>query len=290
MIVTELYGGLGNQLFQYAMGRALAARRQTSLALDISKMESYKLRTYRLERFAITAQPLSEHERQTLGIRERPVGVLGKLTMKAVGMPYMPLIQERTFSFDPCAVAAPDHCYLRGYWQTPKYFSDFEEGLRVELQLRHAPMGADADVAAKMAKTIPVAVHVRRGDYVSNPHTQRYHGVCGLDYYFAAEKLLRERVGKFQLFIFSDDPSWVQANLRFSSEAHYVSHNRPERDYEDLRLMTMCHHHVIANSTFSWWAAWLCAYPDKVVIAPKQWFREAPLRTDDLIPQNWTRI
>lgn len=290
MIVTELYGGLGNQLFQYAIGRALAARRQTDLAIDISKLENYKLRTYKLRHFQVAAQPLSAEQRRALRIRDYPAGTLRRLMMRVIGLSYMPVLQEHTFSFDASAVNAPDHCYLRGYWQSPKYFCDAEQAIRADLQLRHPPTGTDAQVAADIAKTVAVSVHVRRGDYVSNPHTQRYHGVCGADYYSKAEQLLRERLSTFELFIFSDDPDWVKENLRFKSRTHYVSHNGPDTDHEDLRLMTTCHHHVIANSTFSWWGAWLSPHSNKTVIAPKRWFAEAPHSTDDLIPPSWIRI
>ena len=131
---------------------------------------------------------------------------------------------------------------------------------------------------------------MRRGDYVTNPTTHRYHGACGPDYYEAAQRLLLQTLGNAQLFVFSDDPAWVEANMRFVLPATILKHNSPEQDYEDLRLMALCRHHIIANSTFSWWGAWLSQSLEKIVVAPKNWFKEAGHTTEDLLPREWRTI
>jgi hypothetical protein len=131
---------------------------------------------------------------------------------------------------------------------------------------------------------------VRRGDYVANASTHEYHGVCSPEYYEAAQKLLAHRLGAIELFVFSDDADWVERHLRFFGPATFVKHNGPAQDYEDLRLLSLCRHHIIANSTFSWWGAWLCRHVEKLVIAPKRWFQGARHSTDDLIPQQWIRL
>jgi hypothetical protein len=179
---------------------------------------------------------------------------------------------------------------LQGYWQSPKYFASIEPEIRTELKLREPLAGENLAVVNKIDTSLAVSVHVRRGDYVTSVTTNQYHGTCGPEYYLAAEALLRQRLGEPTLFIFSDDPDWAAHNLRFESPTVIVRHNGPKRDYEDLRLMTLCKHHVIANSTFGWWGAWLCANPDKIVVAPRNWFRDASHSTADLIPEDWIRV
>ena len=163
-------------------------------------------------------------------------------------------------------------------------------GDRKEFTLREPLAGANLAMAERIGASTAVAVHVRRGDYVSNSFTNRYHDTCGPEYYEAAETLLRKRQGDLHLFIFSDDPDWAEANLKFVSRSTVLRINGPERDYEDLRLMTLCKHHIIANSTFGYWGAWLCEYEKKIIIAPQHWFREANHSTADLIPAEWLRV
>lgn len=290
MVVTQLLGGLGNQLFQYCMGRALAAKHGTSLKLDISAFDDYPLRPYVLGHFSLEATVLTQDERRRLGIGEAPKGPLARALRRVFGARGIPVVRERSFEYDAEAMNAPSECSLQGYWQSPRYFAAIESSIRSELTVRDPLRGENKAAADRITGSLAVSLHVRRGDYSSNPVTNRYHGTCGPEYYQAAEKLLREKVGGLNLFVFSDEPDWAEANLRFASPVTVFRHNGPEQDYEDLRLMTLCRHHIIANSTFSWWGAWLCPQPDKIVIAPKNWFRDARHRTDDLIPAGWIRI
>lgn len=290
MVITRLLGGLGNQFFQYAAGRALAAKHGTGLKLDTSAFESYPLRSYALNHFRIQGSVLTESERKSFGLDRAPKGRLGRLAQRVFGDATIPMVREKSFAYDPGLLDAPEACYLEGYWQSPKYFAAIEPDIRSELTVAASPVGLNRDFAAKIAETMSVSLHVRRDDYVTNPTTHRYHGVCGPDYYEAAQRLLLQTLGNAQLFVFSDDPSWVEANLRFVLPATILKHNGPEQHYEDLRLMTLCKHHIVANSTFSWWGAWLCPHADKIVVAPKNWFKEAGHGTADLIPQEWRTI
>lgn len=290
MIVSQLYGGLGNQLFQYAMGRALAARRQTTLALDTSKFETYTLRSYRLQHFAITARPLTARERRALHIPSERTGVVRRLISRVVRTPFMPVVRERSFRFDACVLQAPAHCYLEGYWQSPKYFASIESVIRREFRLCEPLTDSDAAMKSRMARQASVSVHVRRGDYISNRTTALYHGTCSPAYYLSAEDRLRRLLGELTLFVFSDDPAWCEANLRFKSRTFIVRQDGPDRDYVDLELMSSCQHHIIANSTFGWWGAWLCPNPAKIVITPKNWFQDSNISAEDLVPENWLRL
>ena len=137
-----------------------------------------------------------------------------------------------------------------------------------------------------------VSLHVRRGDYASNPKTTSTHGLCSLDYYRAAVTHVASKVENPEFFIFSDDIDWVRANLQLDFPHHFVAHNQGATSYNDMRLMSLCSHHVIANSSFSWWAAWLSGI-DKgnggAVIAPRQWFAGAAGRVGaaNRFPSHW---
>nr|VFK65587.1 MAG: Glycosyl transferase family 11 [Candidatus Kentron sp. TUN] len=134
-------------------------------------------------------------------------------------------------------------------------------------------------------------MHIRRGDYVSDKEANTLIGTCSLDYYQRAVRLLQERIeSNPRFYVFSDDPDWVQANLRLDGQMHIVRHNNTDTNFEDLRLMSACSHHIIANSTFSWWGAWLNPSPQKIVIAPARWFKSDKLDDRDLIPSSWLRI
>ena len=287
--MTRLLGGLGNQLFQYAIGRSLALRHGTQLRLDTGYFANQQLRSFRLRHLNMDAVELSDAERHTLRL-SAPSGGLAGLWARYFGRSTLTRVDERSFAFDASVLNSPANSYLVGYWQSPKYFESIEDTIRAEARPRVPQSPADADVAGQIGAMLSVAVHVRRGDYVRNPETSRYHGVCGLEYYMSAERYLLERVGPCRLFVFSDDPAWVSQNVRFRSPTTLVDHNDASRDYADLQLMSLCRHHIIANSTFSWWGAWLCVNPDKVIIAPKQWFGEGAHSTRDLIPESWVRL
>jgi hypothetical protein len=136
-----------------------------------------------------------------------------------------------------------------------------------------------------------VSVHIRRGDYANNQINLDKFGLCSLDYYQNAVSFLREKLqADIYCIIFSDDPTWVSNNWNIDVKHCIINHNDEKHNYEDLRLMTYCHHHIIANSTFSWWGAWLSKKTDGVTIAPKQWFAQPNINTQDIIPQGWIKL
>ena len=197
---------------------------------------------------------------------------------------------ERHFHFDPEVASLPDGVCLEGYWQSERYFAQVADRVRHDLTLEKPPAGRDAELLAEIAAGNAVSLHVRRGDYVTDPAASATHGVCPLDYYRRAIAFIAERVADPVFFLFSDDPEWTRANLDLGGAATLVDHNGPDRGHEDLRLMSHCDHHIIANSSFSWWGAWLDPRPQKMVVAPRQWFRDASKDTSDLIPESWVQL
>jgi hypothetical protein len=289
VIIVRLYGGLGNQLFQYATARRVAHVNSTGLKLDISGFESYKLHAYSLGHLNIREQFASPEEiaRINSPAFDHPITyALQKL------LPYHKRNRatERHFHFDADILLLSKDVYLDGYWQSEKYFQDIEGLLREEFTVKSA-LDPVSIALSEQIRTVPaVSLHIRRRDYVSDPVTQQIHGVCSLDYYAAAIAKLSERVEDPYFFVFSDDPQWAQANLKLEHPTTFVTHNGPDKNYEDLRLMSLCHHHIIANSTFSWWGAWLGVNPEKIVIAPEKWFRTPDRDSSDIIPGTWQRI
>lgn len=286
MIVSRLIGGLGNQMFQYAAGRALALRRGVQFRIDRRGFASYKTHAFGLDCFCadLTDAPAE--------------GLVGATREKWLNRLLQPLSRdrlrvhaERAFTFDAEVLSLPDGTYLDGYWQSEKYFSDFAEQVRADFTVRHAPSAENRRWLEHIAATNSVSLHVRRGDYVTNAAAAAVHGTCDLDYYRRAVDHVRHASGFDPvLFVFSDDPDWVAGNLNLPFDMHLVRNNDAATNFEDLRLMSACRHHVIANSSFSWWGAWLNPSRAKMVVAPKRWFRKDNLDDRDLIPAEWVRI
>ncbi len=288
MIVVRLCGGLGNQLFQYAAGRALAHARNTELVLDLAWYEDRPAvdtpRAYELTHYAIQARPADASE--ALWCRLHHGRLLHRLRFLPRRWRHF---RERGFAFDPRVLALPDDSYLYGYWQSPLYFEAIADLLRAEL-VPSVPLGGrDEEMAAMIAQGDAIAIHVRRGDYVAHQAAATTHGLCSLDYYKAAAAQLLAHVRQPHFFVFSDDVAWTRTHLQLPGQVTYVDHNGPDAAFQDLRLMALCQHQIVANSSFSWWGAWLNPHPGKVVVAPARWFADGR-DTRTLTPPDWVRL
>lgn len=287
MIATRLIGGLGNQMFQYAAGRALALRLGTNLKLDARAFSDYKDHAYGLENFAIQVD--SSDQGDFPGLRQN--SFIRRISRRLGLTLSEDIYLEKTFSFDPRVISLRDGVYLDGYWQSERYFSDFADQIRADFTIVAAPDAENAIWLQRIRNCTAVSIHIRRGDYVTNPSANAVHGLCDLDYYRRATAYVASKLdAKAEFYVFSDDPQWVRENLELPYAMHYVSHNDASRNYEDLRLMSNCSHHIIANSSFSWWGAWLNPSLAKIVVAPEQWFKDKSKSTKDLIPSSWIRI
>lgn len=288
MIVVRLCGGLGNQLFQYAAGRRLAVARGVELVLDLGWYErtpsSDTPRPYELGHYPIQARPATPGEALWCRLHE------GRLLRR---LPFLPRrwrhCREKGFEFDLLILDVPDGTYLDGYWQSHHYFEDIAALIHAELT-PVVPFGEqDEKVATLIAAGNAVSVHVRRGDYVTHQMAAQTHGLCSLDYYKAALAQVQSWVTQPHFFVFSDDPGWTREHLPLPGPATFVDHNGPAMAFQDLRLMALCDHQITANSSFSWWGAWLNKRPDKVVVTPRQWFAKQQ-NLASLTPDNWIRL
>ncbi|GBG57986.1 alpha-1,2-fucosyltransferase [Sporomusaceae bacterium FL31] len=290
MIIVKLIGGLGNQLFQYSMARRISFISGEEIKLDLSEFKEYKLRVYELHNFNIIENIATPDEIEKLaGCNSIYTKFFKKIT-SILPFNKKTYVKEKSFCFDSEILSINKNAYLEGYWQSEKYFKDIEEIIRSEITIKSPLSGKNLQLAEKIENTNAIAIHIRRGDYASNPLTNEYHGLCHINYYHEAISLLLKKIRDPQFFVFSDDCEWSQQNLNLPYPTTFVNHNGSDYAYEDIRLMSLCKHNVIANSSFSWWGAWLNRNPQKMVIAPKQWFKKHEIDTSDLIPDKWIRI
>lgn len=280
MIIVRLTDGLGNQMFQYAFGRALSVRRGVPLRLDLSAYRRERKRTYGLNHFLTTEAFVTDEE--ALRVVTRPLD-------PGCAWWNQPVVKEPHFHYSEDVLRVPSSGYFTGYWQSERHFADLAALIRLEFTPRQPLSGANLEIARMIAVRNAVSLHVRRGDYVSDSTVNALHGVCGLDYYRQAVAHMAAWVERPEFFVFTDDPDWTRANLKLDFPAYLITHNG-NAPVEDLRLMSLCRHHIIANSSFSWWGAWLAGRPDQVVCAPQRWFAAYPHDTRDLTPEHWTRL
>jgi len=275
-------------MFQYGAARRLAYIHQTKLFIDVTGFASYTLRKYELDVFKINAEIATPDLLRCVSVTRKDE-VRSRIRHLFLGEPIIQVVRVYTPDFHESILSLPDNVYLDGYWQSEKYFHDIVDFLRNEFSFVISPSIINQEMMDKIKKCNSVSLHIRRGDYISNSETMKFHGVLGTEYYRVSLNLIKEKIKDPEIFVFSDDIMWAKANLDTDLPIHFIDHNGTGKDYEDLRLMSNCQHHIIANSSFSWWGAWLSANPDKIVIAPKQWFNDQSIDSKDLIPNEWVK-
>lgn len=286
MIIVKLVGGLGNQLFQYAFGRALAEKFQTELKLDTTDLQYSKNRDYALSPFRIKESFASLEEIKAMGFRRR--SLISKLMIKLrqrVKIGKSGYYKEKRYEFDPEDLDLSDHCYVDGFWQSEKYFIDIEDTIRKEYRFKSLPDRENQKLLDDIQANDSVSLHIRRGDYITHQDVNRVFGVCTDSYYQSAISEMNRRLKSPHYYVFSDDIPWVQKAFKIESDHTIVTINNSNA-HEDLRLMIHCKHNIVANSSFSWWGGWLNPNPDKTVIAPSPWF-QTKRNESDLIPDGW---
>ncbi len=290
MIIVQLKGGLGNQMFQYAAGLSLAANHGTKLKVDVSLLNEADAEIGTVRYFDLQQLQLSPEIATKEEISNIEPGSLFTILMEKIKPAFKRRIyKEADYTFDTNFFSAKDNIYLKGYRQSEKYFSPIKDQIRRGFQFNNEVIKAVAAKASELKSLNSVSIHIRRGDY-SNPIVRNYHGILGAAYYQQAIRYMESNVSECQFYIFSDDPEWVKTNLKFDAPVQIVSGVETKNHFEDFYLISQCKHQVIANSTFSWWAAWLNPNPDKIVIAPEKWFNNAPYDTRDLIPESWIKM
>ncbi len=291
MIVGKLMGGLGNQMFQYAAGRALAEKYHTDLYLDMayfSDAQGMVPRPFELNRFFCDVRSASGKQIRRITARSKMQRGFDKLFGRQFvylrDNDEMPVVRTGKIP----------SVYMDGYWQSENYFKDIDKKIRAEFTFVDKFNNETRRLAGQIdPNNSAVSVHIRRGDYLASEAMKNFLGVCSVEYYKKAFELIEAKVGSPFYYVFSDDPDWVTEHIIGErKDMAPVFHNRSEDSWQDMYLMSCCKHHIIANSSFSWWGAWLDPNPGKVVIAPQQWFLAKELydQIKNIIPEKWIRI
>lgn len=292
MIIVKLKGGLGNQMFQYAFGRRIAIESNSVLKLDITSFKYDKVygRKYSLDCFNISENIATENEllKSKILTGDSYFSKFLRLSTKLIPYTRRYIINERaSFQYDSRLLLRKyQNVYFDGYWQNEKYFKSIEAVIRKEFMLKDVLKNDILNRVPIIQNTNSVAIHIRYYNVVKAKDIE----MIPLDYYYKSIKYLTGKLENMHLFVFSDNLEWAKNNLIFPYPTTFVNNNENKHDYEDMILMSLCKHQIIANSTFSWWAAWLNTNPKKAVLCPKEWFRNDPRDTSDLIPKSWVRI
>jgi len=293
MIIVELTGGLGNQMFQYAAGRALARRHNTTLKLDVSRYsaipEGETPREYQLDLLSISSERATDSDLANVSAPPKGIRRLWPSRLSNRGRGGCTVFQEHLGRVNSQFFSLPDNTCLCGYWQSERYFQPIGDLIRREFEPAGPWSARNRQLAAEMADANSVSLHVRRTDYVTDERTRLHHGTCSPEYYATCMAEIADRIGSPHFFLFSDDPDWVRDNITTPFPKTVVDHNASaDAAVFDLKLMSLCKHNIIANSSFSWWGAWLNGNPGKIVLAPSRWF--ALRQAEELLPHSWIKI
>jgi len=289
MVITKLFGGLGNQMFQYACGRALSLKNKSELKLDLSFFENQSFREYGLHHFPVVENIAGAREIDRL--RKRHNAKLNKLKRRLFNAkPYF--VHEKDLESNPNYLKTQHDVYIDGYWQSEKYFTDFSAQIKKDFRVKTPPSSENKNMLAVIESCRAISLHIRRGDIAIKGPLNEIHGTCSMDYYQKAADLIASETSNPVFFIFSDDILWARQHLNLNHSTRFVGINDGHSAFEDLRLMYHCDHHIIANSTFSWWGAWLNDKSGKITVAPEVWFADTELnrQSASIIPSNWIRI
>lgn len=291
MLIQKITWGLGNQMFQYAYVKAQSLRNKQDFRLDISGFEYYKLHKYCLEIFDIEKKYSSKNMipfYEKLCSKNKFIDFwLSKLKWILQKINKKHFLEEK-FNFNPHLLTIQSG-YIEGYFQTEKYFIDFKDEIKGDFKFTIPPSEKNKDIIDIINGTNSISIHIRRWDYISNVTTNSFHGTCHLDYYKKAIEVIQSKVTDPIFFVFSDDINWCKENIKIR-HCYYIDWNNADSNYEDMRLMSLCKHNIIANSSFSWRWAWLNNNKDKIVITPKKWFNNSEQKHDDIVPYNWLKL
>lgn len=287
MIIVKISGGLGNQLFQYALGRALSLKLNCELVLDISFYPRQSLRKYELDKFNIKARIATVSETLKAGGDSHFIArFVRKLGLTSLLYPnYIKELESISYvnEIDECKAG----CYLDGYWQNPSYFESFKKELCEDFMPVEPISKSAIKWLDKIKATQSVSLHVRRGDYVLNSHTNSVHGTCSNEYYRNAIAHIQQKLDSPIFYVFSDDIQWCKDNFDFINDVNFVDDTCSAID--DLVLMQSCKANIIANSTFSWWGAWL-NLSQRLQIAPVNWFSDSARNSQGIYPSLWLTL
>lgn len=297
MIITKLDGGLGNQMLQYSIGKSLAVKLNTNLKIDSSNLERDKdqlqgtfiKRSLKLQVFDIALNEASTFEKKVFksGIYNNiKIFLASRIKIPNLNIYY----KEESRLFDKRLFSLNANLYLEGYWPNHKYFDSIRPTLLRDFTLKHNPDKLNKNLLDLINNCQSVALHIRRSDYITNKDAANHFAKLSLDYYKKGIEFIKNKITNPIFFIFSDDVEWVKSNLKIKENFVICDVNTVDNGFDDLRLMRNCKHFIIANSTLSWWGAWLSENEDKIVIAPQQWFVDEIKNKHEILLSNWIKL
>jgi hypothetical protein len=297
VIIVKIFQGLGNQMFQYAYGYARSKDLGTELKIDTSYYQSYSevtqfgytyKRDFGLNRFNIEAKEATITELNGV-LYPRAKSLRGKISNKyrqlSTNYNKKFYVKEPDYSFDKRLLQIVDNTYVEGYFTDERYFAKYRDGLIKQFALLNPPNEKNNAILNQMEMENSVCISIRRTNFLNNP----LMGTCGEAYYYKAMDEMASKIPNPVFYVFSDDNNWVSSFFKSGYNCVFMQHNYPDF-YEDFRLMQKCKHHIIPNSTFPWWAAWLSNYENKLVIAPKYWLNSNTIDYSRFVPGDWIRI
>jgi Glycosyl transferase family 11 len=294
VVIIRLQGGLGNQLFQYAFGVYLSRLYKSSVYLDKFLLENHHVndtpRQYELGAYTLSASPLKENERKKLKILN-PSLMTRFLAINSIKFLNVRYINEEEYEEDRRSLYCDAIIVVQGFWQNINYVEQVHDVMRDLFYSYQTSNQSLKEIISKFVNTNSVAIHVRRGDYVSNAGAAKFHALCDMSYYKRAIEKIKAVVTAPTFYIFTDDPTWVDSqfqelnvNYEIISSSYLLNH------HDELFAMAHCKHNIIANSSFSWWGAWANRNLDKFVIAPKIWHKSSNSPPPNLLPKEWQLI
>lgn len=285
MIISRITGGLGNQLFQFAAAYEVAKRNQVPLKLHFYLDERDTPRMAEINQLVPALNWCSIEELEQFV----PSTSMERLIQRLLPASKKSFFKERYFHFNPQLEKVAGNAYLQGYWQSENYFKRSAVELKELINEGLKRFSFSNSLQNKLQDPNSVSLHVRKGDYLKPPYSRYYHQLDNT-YYTAAVNVLKKKYAQVNLMVFTDDPQWVESHLNVGHPFELISSKETFSVFEDMHAMTQCRQHIIANSSFSWWTAWLSNSPNKTVIAPSKWFNEGPSDTEDLIPSEWITV
>lgn len=289
MITIILSGGLGNQMFQYAAGKSLSLKFNAELHIDpflLTKKTKTTVRNFDLDVFNIKIEEKNSFKNKII---TKGYSYFKKYRIKNNLYDLLNVFEDkRAQYFDERFENLSDNSTLFGYFQNEKYFQKASTTIREDFEFIGTPDHKNAEIIDKIKQIESISIHIRRGDY-TNPKTNL--SLIGLEYYQKAIEHIKNKINCPEFYIFSDDIKWVKEYLDLKETNHvFVDINHGINSYRDLQLMSLCKHNIIANSSFSWWGAWLNKNPDKIVITPDTWYKGDNKKDfpEGFIPKEWT--
>ena len=286
MTIVKIIGGLGNQMFQYAYAKSLE-QKGYEVKIDISAFKTYKLHDgYQLNKYNIDLKKSTEEEKNKYYSNT----IFSKILRK-IGVESSKAIKEKSLLYDETFLNIEDDNYIEGYFQSEQYFKNIRDILIEQFTIKQEVSNYTKEINNKIALSKnSCSIHIRRGDFVNTTNIN-IHGSCNLEYYKKAIKYLENKMENISYFIFSDDIAWCKKNIE-TKNAIFIDNEEKRIPHEDIYLMSLCSHNIIANSSFSWWGAWLNQNENKMVIAPKQWFVDKKMQqqSKDIVCEDWIRI